>query len=283
MQMEPPPASLALGPKPLAAGDSAGARLLSALPAVITEEAGDATIATTTIGGSSSSSSSSSSSWQPAEAPPAVGADEEQGGSGPQPLSSPAPRCRRTHVGMVGDGANDAAALAAADVGIAVRGGPGGGDSALAAGAAGVVVLLDGQGRGGRGSLRRIPQAIDLAAAVRAVVLENVALAVAVKFALLLVLLVGCAAWGQQRRAGARGQGRSRAVDGGRERRGGVGGGRGQRAPAALAGAARVQMMGCVGGSFEKGRERESNGRRSTSENAVHFVALLKGCGVRVQ
>lgn len=179
LKVEPPPASLISGPRPLVAGDSPGARLLSALPAVITEE-GDDTTTITTAGGSIVTTGA---------APAAVGGgdEEEGGGSG---SGSPAPRCRRTRVCMVGDGASDAPALAAADVGIAVSGG-GPGGSALAVAAADVVVLLER----GRGSLRRIPQAIDLAVAVRAVVLENVALAVAVKFIMLLIFLVGCAAW----------------------------------------------------------------------------------------
>ena len=109
-----------------------------------------------------------------------VGIDEARGNQLPQDkLQAVAALGGQGMVGMVGDGINDAPALARADIGFAM--GALGTDAAIETAD---VALMDDD-------LRKIPQFVRLSHATRAVLLQNIALALGIKALFLTLTLLG--------------------------------------------------------------------------------------------
>jgi Cd2+/Zn2+-exporting ATPase len=112
-----------------------------------------------------------------------VGVDEAQGELLPQDKLEriAALRARHGFTAMVGDGINDAPALASADLGVAMGGA--GTDTAMEA--ADVVVMND--------DLRRLPELLRLSGRVHGVLWQNIVLALGIKAAILVLALAGLA------------------------------------------------------------------------------------------
>lgn len=109
-----------------------------------------------------------------------LGIDQSHGNQLPEDKLRAVERLReKAHVGMVGDGINDAPALARADIGFAM--GAMGTDTAIETAD---VALMDDD-------LRKIPAFIRLSRATHTVLVQNIALALGIKAVFLVLALVG--------------------------------------------------------------------------------------------
>ena len=113
-----------------------------------------------------------------------VGIDEVQAGLLPQQkleaIKAFAGKPSET-VGMVGDGINDAPALAAADLGVAM----GGAGTHIATEAADVVIMND--------DLRRLPELVRLSRRAHRILWQNITLALGIKLVFLILAVAGSA------------------------------------------------------------------------------------------
>ncbi|HXE22522.1 MAG TPA: HAD-IC family P-type ATPase, partial [Rhodoferax sp.] len=112
-----------------------------------------------------------------------AGINESQGGLLPHDKLAQVQALQRRFgaIGMAGDGINDAPALAQSDIGFAM--GAAGTDTAMEA--ADVVIMND--------DLRRLPETIRLSRQTRAVLIQNISLALGIKVVFIVLALLGSA------------------------------------------------------------------------------------------